>query len=171
MTSIIPGWYTGRATHIHIATHLNGTISSNGDYYSGGTHSHIGQLFLPEKLLEQVKSNSLYAENNNERMLNSEDSIYKQHAESGLNPEMAIHYIDEDDIGKGIVGTMVLGIDTSKNYTLTMGGGPGGNGTGNGGPGGPGGPGGTNTTSTGSGTGTETPVAVTSTSGARVVGQ
>ncbi|KAF8447015.1 Intradiol ring-cleavage dioxygenase, partial [Terfezia claveryi] len=130
ITTIFPGWYTGRATHIHIAAHINGTISSNGDFYSGGVNPHIGQLFFPENTLKEIQSNSHYTTNSNTRTLNTEDSIYSQGNVSGLNPEMAIHYITEGNINAGIVATMVVGIDTSKNYSLTMSGG-----SGNGGPG------------------------------------
>ena len=34
---------------------------------------------------------------------------------------MAIHYITDGNINAGIVASIVIGIDTSKNYTLTMG--------------------------------------------------
>ncbi|RPB29052.1 aromatic compound dioxygenase [Terfezia boudieri ATCC MYA-4762] len=130
MTTIFPGWYSGRATHVHIAAHINGTISSDGDFYSGGISPHIGQLFFPESTLKEIQSNSHYAANNNTRTPNTEDNIYAQGNVSGLNPEMAIQYITEGDINAGIVATIVIGIDTSKNYSLTMSGG-----SGNGGPG------------------------------------
>ena len=132
MTTIFPGWYSGRATHIHIAAHIGGTISSDGDYYSGGTHPHIGQLFFPESTLQQIQTNSLYAANTNTRTLNAADSIYNQGSANGFDPEMDIHLISSGNINAGIVATMVVGIDTTKNYSLTM---SGGGGTG-GGPGG-----------------------------------
>ncbi|KAF8423010.1 Intradiol ring-cleavage dioxygenase [Tirmania nivea] len=130
MTTIFPGWYTGRSTHIHIAAHINGTISSDGDFYSGGINPHIGQLFFPESTLQEIQSNSHYTANNNTRTLNAQDSIYSQGEATGLNPEMAIHYITQGNINAGIVATMVVAIDTSKNYSLTMLGGGGNEGPG-----------------------------------------
>ena len=127
MTTIFPGWYTGRTTHIHIAAHINGTISSDGDFYGGGTSPHIGQLFFPETTLKEIQKNSHYSTNTNTRTLNNQDSIYSQGGASGLNPEMVIHYVTPGNINAGIVATMVVGIDTSKNYSLTFGGGNGGN--------------------------------------------
>ena len=121
ITSIFPGWYTGRTTHIHIAAHINGTISSNGDYYSGGTSPHIGQLFFDEDILEQIGNNSLYANNTNQRMLNANDNIYGQFISETKSTEytMSIKYVEEKNINAGLVATMVIGIDTSKNYTLS----------------------------------------------------
>lgn len=156
MTTIFPGWYSGRTTHIHIAAHINGTVSSDGDFYSGGTSPHIGQLFFPESTLEKIQANSHYAKNNNTRTPNSADSIYKQDADGGIEPEMGIHYIDEGDINKGIVATMVVGIDVAKNYSLTFADG------GSGPSGAP--PGNRNTT--GNGTTTAPPAATTTTGGA-----
>lgn len=127
MTTIFPGWYTGRTTHVHIAAHINGTISSNGNFYSGGLNPHIGQLFFPESTLKDIQGNSHYTGNNNTRTLNSEDNIYSQGSATGLNPEMAVHYITKGDINAGIVATMVVGIDVGKNYSMS-GPGPDGNG-------------------------------------------
>lgn len=125
MTSIFPGWYAGRATHIHIAAHLGGTQTAAG-YYSGGTSPHIGQLFFPEAVLQAIQKNSLYAANTNTRMLNTADGIYKQGAATGQNPEMTVHYINANNINSGIVGSIIVGIDTTKNYSMTSGGGAGG---------------------------------------------
>jgi protocatechuate 3,4-dioxygenase beta subunit len=44
-TSLFPGHYSGRATHMHVVGHLNGTILDNGTY-TGGNIAHIGQLFF-----------------------------------------------------------------------------------------------------------------------------
>lgn len=135
MTTIFPGWYTGRATHIHIAAHIGGTISADGSYYNGGTHPHIGQLFFSENILNVIDDNSYYATNTNTRTLNAQDSIYNQGSANGFDPEMDIHYITPGNVNNGLVATMVVGIDTTKNYSLTMGGGGGtGGGPGSGGP-------------------------------------
>ncbi len=45
-TTVYPGWYVGRAFHIHVKTHVGGHVS-NGTYH-GGHVSHTGQLYFPE---------------------------------------------------------------------------------------------------------------------------
>jgi len=123
MTTIFPGWYEGRTIHVHIAAHINGTISSNGDFYSGGSNAHIGQLFFSEDILSQIHNNSKYSDNKNGRKYNDKDSIYTQakNSQTELNPEMDIHFVEKGNINAGLVGTMVLAIDTSKNYALEVG--------------------------------------------------
>jgi protocatechuate 3,4-dioxygenase beta subunit len=41
--TIYPGWYTGRATHIHIKVHINGTYVDENGVYTGGRVSHTGE--------------------------------------------------------------------------------------------------------------------------------
>src|SRR5947208_3585985 len=53
-TTLFPGHYTGRAPHIHVMAHFNGTILPNSTY-SGGTVSHIGQLFFDQSLISEVE--------------------------------------------------------------------------------------------------------------------
>ena len=54
-SSIFPGHYSARATHVHVQTHLNGTILPNGTY-SGGSVSHIGQFFFDQDLITEVNT-------------------------------------------------------------------------------------------------------------------
>ena len=42
--TIYPGWYTGRATHIHIKVHINGTYVDASGVYTGGHVSHTGKI-------------------------------------------------------------------------------------------------------------------------------
>ncbi|OQV26247.1 hypothetical protein BV898_00365 [Hypsibius exemplaris] len=45
-----PDHYMGRVTHIHLLTHLNGTVFSNRTF-SGGAIQHVGQLFFDDDLV------------------------------------------------------------------------------------------------------------------------
>ncbi|KAF8471107.1 Intradiol ring-cleavage dioxygenase [Kalaharituber pfeilii] len=144
VTSIVPGWYQGRTTHIHIAAHTNGTITGNGDYYTIGQTSHIGQLFFPESVIEQIETLEPYTSNTNTRVTNAEDGYYNEEAGTGYEADMDIHFIDENDWTKGVAATMVVGIDTAANHSLEWGSG--------GGPDGAGGPDGTVNTTTTNGT-------------------
>jgi protocatechuate 3,4-dioxygenase beta subunit len=42
--TIYPGWYNGRATHIHIKVHINGTYVDVNGVYTGGHVSHTGEV-------------------------------------------------------------------------------------------------------------------------------
>jgi len=45
----IPGWYQGRAVHIHVRVWENSTVASNGTFISSsGTLHHTGQLYFSE---------------------------------------------------------------------------------------------------------------------------
>lgn len=73
-TTLFPGHYTGRTTHIHVAAHIGGTILSNGTY-TGGKVSHIGQAFFDQSLITQVESLSPYTTNKQTLTTNAADSI------------------------------------------------------------------------------------------------
>lgn len=126
-----PGWYAGRATHIHIATHLNGTLipsdtsdldnpaSGAGQYYTGGTTPHIGQVYFDEGFLELIDVAEPYTENTGPaRLKNDEDNIFRgSGADAGI---MTVTLIDGElgDVTKGLVGSSIVGIDTSKEYDV-----------------------------------------------------
>ena len=48
--TIYPGWYQGRATHIHMKVHIGGKAA--GTTYSGGHVSHTGQMFFPDAITD-----------------------------------------------------------------------------------------------------------------------
>ena len=63
--TIYPGWYPGRAVHIHLKVFL------------GGTTVHTGQLFFPDKLTDVVYKRSPYNRRPNRDPRNAADSIYR----------------------------------------------------------------------------------------------
>lgn len=60
--SIFPGHYSGRATHIHVVAHTDGTVLANGTY-TGGTVAHIGQIFFDQDLITEVNALEPYLSN------------------------------------------------------------------------------------------------------------
>jgi protocatechuate 3,4-dioxygenase beta subunit len=64
-TTIYPGWYSGRAIHIHFKVHP----SANQEFTS--------QLFFDDKLSDQVLTQAPYASKGQRDTLNSNDGIYK----------------------------------------------------------------------------------------------
>jgi protocatechuate 3,4-dioxygenase beta subunit len=61
--TIHPGWYSGRATHIHVKVHV------------GGRAIHTGQLFFNEALNNAVYATAPYAKTGT-RVLNAYDGIF-----------------------------------------------------------------------------------------------
>ncbi|TGO47613.1 hypothetical protein BCON_0270g00100 [Botryotinia convoluta] len=65
-TSLFPGHYAGRTTHMHVVAHIGGTVLSNGTY-TGGKASHIGQIaggsdpFFNYVLLGDTVSDGIFA--------------------------------------------------------------------------------------------------------------
>ena len=70
--TIFPGHYSGRATHIHLIAQQNGTVFANGTY-SGGTISHVGQLFFDESLKDAVYDTYPYNANTQSYTTNDAD--------------------------------------------------------------------------------------------------
>ena len=52
-TTIYPGWYPGRAVHIHVKVHVGGNVV------------HTGQLFFPDALTREVYKAAAYAARGN----------------------------------------------------------------------------------------------------------
>jgi protocatechuate 3,4-dioxygenase beta subunit len=91
--TIYPGWYQGRATHIHIKVH------------TGGNVVHTGQLFFDEAMNSAVYANSPYNAHSGTRTLNSQDGIYS----SGGAQSLAT----VTNSGSTYVATATLGVKRS----------------------------------------------------------
>lgn len=88
--TIYPGWYQGRATHVHLKIHV------------GGNAVHTGQLFLDEATNQAVYASAPYTGHAGTRTLNSQDGIYA----SGGAQSMPMLTRE----GSGYVGTITLGV-------------------------------------------------------------
>lgn len=65
-TTIYPGWYRGRAVHIHFKVH------------AGSSKVFTSQLFFDDALSDQVFTQAPYAAKGQRDQLNSSDNIYKE---------------------------------------------------------------------------------------------
>ncbi|MEU7058065.1 intradiol ring-cleavage dioxygenase [Streptomyces sp. NPDC046197] len=104
-TTIYPGWYVGRALHIHVKTHAGGSVS-DGKYH-GGHVSHTGQLYFPETYNNKVAALAPYRTNSTTRTPNARDGIYQR----GGSATLLTLTQAGGDIGKGVSGAVVLGIE------------------------------------------------------------
>jgi len=67
-TTIYPGWYSGRAVHIHFKIRTTTT--------AGQSYEFTSQLFFDDALSDQVFTQAPYAGKGQRNTLNSNDGIY-----------------------------------------------------------------------------------------------
>jgi len=111
--SIYPGWYTGRATHIHLKVHING--SSLSSTYSGGHVSLTSQLFFNDSLSDIIYGYSVYGNlsriQGGSRLLLSSDSIYNGVGAYGI---LEAEMMDSTNgWNAGVIGTIMIVVDTT----------------------------------------------------------
>ncbi|GAB9467053.1 hypothetical protein Gpo141_00004412 [Globisporangium polare] len=103
-----PGHYTGRATHIHVVGTHDGTVLKNNTY-SGGSASHVGQIFFDQDLITKVEATAAYAENKQTLTTNAKDSIFAQSAAT-FDPVVNYVYLG-DSVTDGIFSWISIGIN------------------------------------------------------------
>jgi len=91
-TTMYPGWYRGRAVHIHMKVHVGGSVV------------HIGQMFFDPALFSTVYQAPAYsAKGTTPDTPNSSDSIYQQ--AGGASAILAL-----TPSGNGYSGSIVVGV-------------------------------------------------------------
>jgi len=120
ITTVYPGYYTGRTPHIHIMVHKDWSQSTNGTLIShSGSLVHTGQAFFNESWNDAVFNTSPYTSNTNERTLNSDDSIMSTAFQNGYNAYTTLQYINGNDLSDGLVGYLTLGVDPRSTHSIT----------------------------------------------------
>jgi len=125
-STLYPGWYEGRAVHIHGKVHLGGEVTQK---YAGGHVAHTGQFFFPEDLTERIARMEPYAKRLEIRRTTQEEDgpFNSQHGAQCL--------LNMEKLGKseadGFRATITLAIDPPATPALV---GPGRDGRGRGGP-------------------------------------
>jgi protocatechuate 3,4-dioxygenase beta subunit len=107
LRTIYPGWYRGRATHIHLKAHVGGTAGSSR--YSGGHVAHTGQLFFSDTTTDRVARLSPYTRNSVTRTRNRQDDIYT--GQHGASTVLHLARRKAGTIKSGFVAAITLGID------------------------------------------------------------
>jgi protocatechuate 3,4-dioxygenase beta subunit len=96
--TVYPGWYPGRAIHIHMKVHVDGHTL------------HTGQLFFNESVSDRVGRLSPYNRRSGTRMRNREDGIYRQ---AGSGALLRLTRRKSSTIRAGLTGTITGGVDSS----------------------------------------------------------
>jgi protocatechuate 3,4-dioxygenase beta subunit len=89
--TIYPGWYTGRAVHIHVKVHV------------GGNDLHTGQLYFPAGVTSEVYTAAPYAERGEPDTPNESDSIFQSSGGSATT-------LDVTARGDGYESATTLGV-------------------------------------------------------------
>lgn len=91
--TIYPGWYQGRATHVHLMVHVGGDVV------------HTGQLFFDERVNDVVYASPPYADHSGTRMMNDQDGIYSNGGAQSM--------VQLTDLVDGYRGTITLGVQST----------------------------------------------------------
>lgn len=94
--TIYPGWYSGRAVHIHFTIR---TKAADGEDYQ-----FTSQFFFDESLTDQVHALEPYASKGQRNTLNSNDNIF-----SGGGDQLLLNL--QGDTISGYTGLMSIGLD------------------------------------------------------------
>ncbi|KAL2826234.1 Intradiol ring-cleavage dioxygenase [Aspergillus cavernicola] len=125
MKTVFPGFYIDRAIHIHVQVHTNWTLRENGTIVAGNTVS-TGQLYFNETLEERIMALEPYASHTQtDRTTNAEDSVFPYDSTGGFSPLVDVIPVDGEDVTKGMIGYITLGVDTTAiedgdNYVGTL---------------------------------------------------
>ena len=108
--TIFPGHYTGRATHVHMTTHLNAKAEANNTIWHT-TATHAGQLFFDQDLINEVEKTAPYSTNRQQFMRNTADNILQQELPTA---DPFLEYVRlGDSLNDGIFAWYTLGVNTS----------------------------------------------------------
>jgi protocatechuate 3,4-dioxygenase beta subunit len=107
-TTVYPGWYEGRAIHIHVKVRSAEALPNPFEWTS--------QFYLNNSINEQVHKQPPYSDHGPVAMLNEEDGIYAGPSTDGLIQANAGKYLmlnlSEDPNG-GYIGTFNIGVNAT----------------------------------------------------------
>ncbi|KAF9552351.1 aromatic compound dioxygenase [Agrocybe pediades] len=122
-TSIYPGYYTGRATHIHTKVFPEWTPIAENNTFKAGRLAHTGQFFFDEELNMVVDKMYPYVTNpireTRGRTRNHQDSLnifHDSHGPEGkYNPVFKTHLLG-GVISQGLIAYITMGVNASASY-------------------------------------------------------
>jgi protocatechuate 3,4-dioxygenase beta subunit len=95
--TIYPGWYAGRAVHIHFKVRMQASATQ--------TYEYTSQLFFPESLNDQIHAQSPYATKGRRDTPNLKDRIYQSAGDQLL--------LQPTKTAEGYQATMSIALDLS----------------------------------------------------------
>ncbi|GKT48909.1 uncharacterized protein ColSpa_09090 [Colletotrichum spaethianum] len=111
MKTVFPGFYVERTIHIHAQVHTEWTVRSNGTIVASNTVS-TGQLFFDEELSQQIMALEPYVSHTEiNRTTNAIDDIFASESAGNWNPNMIVEPLDGEDVTKGMLAYITLGVE------------------------------------------------------------
>jgi len=101
--TIVPGWYAGRAVHIHLKAHVGG--KPHGDRYAGGHICHTGQFGFAEDFYGGISPLQPYAQHRVPRTPLQQDGIL-----GAAGPVLTPAPLGSEP-AQGYLGTMICAVD------------------------------------------------------------
>jgi protocatechuate 3,4-dioxygenase beta subunit len=122
-TTIYPGYYTGRATHIHAKVFPEWTPIPENNTFNAGRLSHTGQFFFDEDMNMVIDKMYPYVTNpikdSRGRTRNWQDSLnifHDSHGPEGkYNPIFKVHLVG-GVLSQGLIGYITMGVNASASY-------------------------------------------------------
>ena len=105
-TTIYPGFYAGRALHIHVAVR----VTSGNNYLEERHVAWVGQLYFPEVASRSVLNNREYSGRTVAPLTNDQDELYE--TMGGEASTLTVHTLSRDSKEDGFFGHLCIGIDT-----------------------------------------------------------
>ncbi|WP_207866994.1 intradiol ring-cleavage dioxygenase [Pseudomonas sp. 58(2021)] len=105
-TTIYPGFYAGRALHIHVAVR----IVAGSEYLDERNVAWVGQLYFPEVVTRSVLNTKAYRGRVSAPLNNCQDHYYTRMG--GEASTLTVWPIGRDSHEDGYFGHLTIGIDT-----------------------------------------------------------
>ena len=113
--TIFPEHYQGQANHQHISSHTGATLLPNNTY-SGGTVSHISQLFFDQALISAIEKLTPYNTNRVGLTTNAADMYTGYAATAAYDPFVEYVRIDSKDLSKGLFMWVEIALNPNANF-------------------------------------------------------
>jgi protocatechuate 3,4-dioxygenase beta subunit len=91
--TVYPGWYPGRAVHIHVKVHVRGNVV------------HTGQLYFSDRVTDAVYKQAPYSRRPSRETRNADDSLFRDGGRRSL--------LRLQRSGAGYVGSIKMGVRRS----------------------------------------------------------
>lgn len=105
-TTIYPGYYAGRALHLHVAVR----ITAGNNFLEERHVAWVGQLYFPEVASRSVLNARAYQGRTVAPLANEQDEFFQ--SMGGEASTLSVHSIGRDSHEDGFFAQMTIGIDT-----------------------------------------------------------
>ncbi|KAF2734091.1 aromatic compound dioxygenase [Polyplosphaeria fusca] len=112
-----PGHYAGRATHMHVITHVEDTKAKENSTIWDTRVRHAGQVFFDQALINSIETNAPYSTNRQSRTANKNDAILIQETANKADP--FFEYVQlGTNLKDGVFGWFSLGVNMTYSRSI-----------------------------------------------------